>query len=65
MYFQKLLTMHAKAGELGDQHLCKFLDDEFLDEQVQSIKELADMCTRLKRAGPTDLGEYLFDKEFQ
>jgi len=62
---KKLLIMSAKASELGDPHLTKFLDDHFLDEQVQSIKELADMCTRLKRAGPKDLGEYLFDKEFQ
>jgi len=61
---KSLLVMHAKASELDDPHLCKFLDDEFLNEQVQSIKQLGDMITRLKRAGPNGLGEYMFDKEF-
>lgn len=35
--------------------------DEFLSEQVESIKQLAEYSTMLKRAGP-GLGEYQFDK---
>ena len=65
MFLQSILELHAKASELGDVHLTKFLDDHFLDEQVESIKEIADYITKLKRAGPTGLGEYLFDKELQ
>lgn len=36
--------------------------EKFLEEQVESIKKLADIVTKLKRVGP-GLGEYLFDKE--
>lgn len=59
---QSLLDLHAVAGQHNDAHLCDFIESEYLDEQVESIKQLADMITRLKRAGP-GLGEHLFDKE--
>ncbi|XP_076035442.1 ferritin-like [Oratosquilla oratoria] len=59
---KSLLDMHLEAGSKNDSHLSKFLEDNYLEEQVDSIKKLADMITRLKRAGPTDLGEYMFDK---
>lgn len=36
--------------------------DQFLEEQVESIKEIGEYVTKLKRVGP-GLGEYLFDKE--
>ena len=38
-----------------------FIEDNFLNEQVESIKELGDHLTQLNRAGP-GLGEYLYDK---
>jgi len=62
---QSLLELHATAGCNNDPHLSKLLEDEYLEEQVDSIKKLGDMITRLKRAGPTGLGEYIFDKELQ
>ncbi len=40
--------------------MCDFLDD-FLNEQVESIKQISDHVTNLKRVGP-GLGEYQFDK---
>lgn len=46
----------------SDPHLCDYIESEFLDEQVKSIKEYADYITNLKRVGP-GLGEYVFDKE--
>ncbi len=46
----------------SDPHLTDFLEGEFLDEQVKSIKEYADYITNLRRVGP-GLGEYIFDKE--
>lgn len=58
-----LLQLHALASEKNDPHLTDFLEGEFLDEQVESIKKLGDLITKLKRAGPEGLGEYLFDKE--
>jgi len=62
---QSLLDMHKLASQHNDAHLTDFLEDHYLDMQVESIKKLADMITRLKRAGPTGLGEHIFDKEFQ
>merc|ERR1719431_2433530 len=46
----------------GDAHLCDFLESEYLNEQVDSIKEIADMITKIKRAGD-GLGLHLMDKE--
>jgi len=62
---QSLLDLHGSAGGANDPHLSKFLEDNYLEEQVDAIKHLGDMITKLKRAGPTGLGEYLFDKELQ
>jgi len=62
---QSLLDMHKLASEHNDAHLTDFLEEHYLDTQVESIKKLADMITRLKRAGPTGLGEHIFDREFQ
>ena len=52
--------MH-KASD-GDAHLCDFIESEFLDEQVNGIKELSDWITKMKRAGP-GLGYHLIDQE--
>jgi len=60
---QSLLDLHVVASNQNDPHLTNFLEGEFLEEQVEAIKELADLVTKLKRAGPTGLGEHLFDKE--
>jgi ferritin heavy chain len=61
---QSLLDLHAVASKQDDTHLTDFLEEKFLDDQVQSISKLGIMITRLKRAGP-GLGEYLFDKELE
>jgi len=60
--YQALLELHAFACQHNDPHLADYLEEEFLDEQVKSIKEYADYITNLKRVGP-GLGEYIFDKE--
>ena len=62
---QSLLNLHALGGSKNDAHLCDFLEAEFLGEQVEAIKELGDNITKLKRAGPVGLGEYLFDKDLK
>ena len=61
---QALLDLHALSSTRNDPHFNDFLESEFLDEQVHASKELGDMITQLKRAGP-GVGEYLFDKELQ
>jgi ferritin heavy chain len=60
--YQALLELHAFASQHNDPHLSDYIEGEFLDEQVKSIKEYADYITNLKRVGP-GLGEYIFDKE--
>jgi ferritin heavy chain len=62
---QSLLDLHALATTHNDPHLTDFLEGEYLEEQVEAIKELGDLITKLKRAGPEGLGEYLFDKDLQ
>jgi ferritin heavy chain len=60
---QSLLDLHRVAGSHNDANLCDYLESEFLNEQVEAIKELGDKITQLKRAGPAGLGEYLFDQK--
>jgi len=62
---QSLLDLHGVASGHNDPHLTNFLEEEFLEEQVEAIKELGDLITKLKRAGQTGLGEYLFDKDLK
>lgn len=57
-----LLDLHKVASQHNDPHMCDFLEEHFLKEQVESIKEFSDFITNLKRVGP-GLGEYIFDKE--
>lgn len=61
---QSLLDLHRVASDAVDPHLCDYLEEEFLDEQVESIHKLGNLITRLKRAGP-GLGEYIFDKDLK
>jgi len=61
---EKLLALHSVASENNDPHLADFLEEHFLDEQVEAIKKLADLITRLKLAGE-GLGVYLFDKDLK
>eukprot|EP00112_Aurelia_sp_Birch-Aquarium-sp1_P000186 Seg1014.4 transcript_id=Seg1014.4/GoldUCD/mRNA.D3Y31 product="Soma ferritin" pseudo=true protein_id=Seg1014.4/GoldUCD/D3Y31 len=59
---QALLDLHAMAATHNDAQMTDFIEGHFLTHQVESIKELAEYVTNLKRVGP-GLGEYQFDKE--
>merc|ERR1712032_311561 len=59
---QSLLDLHKVAGDKGDGHLCDFLESEYLGEQVEGIKAIGDLITKMKRAGD-GLGLHLIDKE--
>jgi len=61
---EKLLKLHKVAGDNNDPHLCDFLEEEFLEEQVKAEKDLADKITNLKRCGE-GLGVFLFDKDLK
>ncbi|KZC04382.1 PREDICTED: soma ferritin-like [Dufourea novaeangliae] len=61
---ESLLQLHALASTHNDPNFLDFLETEFLQEQVDSIKEIADHVTNLERVGE-GLGVYVFDKEFR
>lgn len=59
---QALLDLHKLADGHGDAQFCDFLESNFLEEQVEAVKQISDYVCNLKRVGP-GLGEYIFDKE--
>lgn len=62
IYFQSLLDVHSIATSHNDVNMCDFIETEYLQEQVDAIKELGDHITNLERVGE-GLGVYMFDKE--
>ncbi|XP_034736067.1 ferritin, heavy polypeptide 1b isoform X2 [Etheostoma cragini] len=61
---QSLLDLQKMATENNDPHLCNFIETDFLDEQVKSIKQLADWISNMRQMGAPQsaMAEYLFDK---
>nr|ALV83426.1 ferritin 1 [Argopecten purpuratus] len=59
---QSLLDLHGLGDKHGDSQFMDFLEGEYLEEQVNAIKEISDHITNLKRVG-SGLGEYMYDKE--
>nr|KAF6268618.1 hypothetical protein mMyoMyo1_005355 [Myotis myotis] len=60
----KTQDLHALGSTRVDPHLCDFLENHFLDEEVKLIKKMGDHLTNIRRlAGPqAGLGEYLFER---
>ncbi|XP_036030438.1 ferritin light chain-like [Onychomys torridus] len=46
---QTLLDLHALASAHTDPHLCDFLENHFLDEEVKLIKKMGNHLTNLHR----------------
>jgi ferritin heavy chain len=61
---QSLLDLHKTASKNNDPQMADFLESEFLEEQVESLKKLGDYITQCKRVGP-GLGEWEFDRHLQ
>jgi len=61
----RLLNLHAAATRTRDVHLKHSLEDEFMDQKVELIKEYADHIAVLEAMRGEDygLGEYTFDKD--
>lgn len=59
---QSILDMHGVGTEKNDAQFCDFLESNFLNEQVDAIKELSDWVSKLKQVGP-GLGYHIIDKE--
>ena len=56
-----LLQLHKTANCHEDAHLSDYLEENFLDEQVESINEISKLLTNARRCGD-GLGIYQFDK---
>ncbi|XP_061087737.1 ferritin, lower subunit-like isoform X1 [Conger conger] len=63
---QSLLELHLMANSHTDPHLCDFLEQHFLSDSHDVIKQLGDYVGSLTRLTSSDtqgsMGEYLFDK---
>ena len=57
-----LLKLTQLAEKHGDEHLADFMEDHFLNQQVESIKRVAGYVRNLDRVG-SGLGEFMFDQE--
>ena len=56
--------MHEIASGHNDANMCDFLESEFLQEQVDAIKEIGDHVTNLRRVGE-GLGVFMFDQKLK
>ena len=61
---QSLLDLHKVGQDANDAHFCDFLESEYLGEQVDAIKEISDLITKMIRAGD-GLGLHTIDKELE
>ncbi|KAL4617844.1 ferritin, heavy subunit-like [Arapaima gigas] len=63
---QAVLNLHSKANTHSDPHLCDFLEQHYLSDSHDVIKQLGDYVRSLTSLGSGDphgtMGEYLFDK---
>ncbi|CAN1142147.1 Ferritin-2, chloroplastic [Linum perenne] len=59
---EKLLSLHAVASQNNDPQTAEFVEREFLDEQVQSIKKISDYVTQLRMVGKGH-GVWHFDQK--
>lgn len=61
---QSLLDLYELAKAKGDAHLCGFLEQHCLGEQVHVLKKMGGYLTNLRQMGAPENGmaDYLFDK---
>ncbi|KAI1294432.1 Stores iron in a soluble, non-toxic, readily available form [Mortierella claussenii] len=60
---KSLLNLHKIAEENTDSQLTNYIASEYLPEQIEGIKKIADLVTQLNRVGGDGLGLYLWDQE--
>ncbi|XP_047326946.1 ferritin-3, chloroplastic-like [Impatiens glandulifera] len=58
---EKLLNLHAVASKSNDVQLTDFIESEFLNEQVESIKKISEYVAQLRRVGK-GYGVWHFDQ---
>ncbi|XP_006889792.1 PREDICTED: ferritin light chain-like [Elephantulus edwardii] len=60
---QALLDLHTMGSAHTDPHLCDFLENHLLDEEVKLLKKMGDHLANIRSLGgpQAGLGEYLFE----
>lgn len=53
---KSLLNLNKIADENNDPQLCDFITSGYLEEQVESVKKIADLVAQLNRIGGDGLG---------
>ena len=61
---QSLLDLHKIAEKHDDPQMQDFLEQNYLHEQVEAIKQLDDYVTNLKKVGPGH-GEWHLNQELE
>ncbi|XP_053948832.1 ferritin heavy chain [Anastrepha ludens] len=61
---ESLLALHALASKHNDPQLCDFLETQFLTEQVDAQKQLADYIRQIERC-EKELGVHIFDNDIK
>lgn len=61
--YKSLLSLHKVASDADDPQMTDFIEGTYLKEQVEDIKKVGDLLTRLKRAGGDGLGLVYWDNE--
>ena len=59
---ESLLNMHKMADSHADAQLTDFIEGTYLTKQVEAIKEIGDLVTKMKGVGD-GLGLHIIDKE--
>ncbi|KAF5941020.1 hypothetical protein HYC85_022187 [Camellia sinensis] len=59
---EKLLSLHGVAAQNNDPQMTEFIEREFLAEQVEAIKKIADFVTQLRLVGKGH-GVWHFDQK--
>lgn len=56
---------HSQLSNVGlpRTQLTNFLENDFVDEQINSLNKLKKLLTILTSAGPEGLGEYIIDRD--
>ncbi|CAI9779200.1 unnamed protein product [Fraxinus pennsylvanica] len=59
---EKLLNLHSVADQNNDPQMADFVESEFLEEQVEAIKKIAEYVTQLRMVGKGH-GVWHFDQK--
>ena len=62
--YQQLLLLHQTAGKQNDPNFEDKVEG-YLEEQVESIKKIAEYVSQLTRLGTSGSAVYMFDNEFE